>query len=154
VVQRVSRAEVAVAGDPVGAIGAGLLVLVGVLRSDGPEDADRLADRTAALRVFADGRDRMNRSVADIGGALLVVSQFTLAADTRRGHRPSFEAAAPPERAEPLYDRFVARLRGRGLRVETGRFRAMMSVSLVGDGPVTVILDEPREAAPAPGGDA
>jgi D-tyrosyl-tRNA(Tyr) deacylase len=138
--QRVSRAEVRVEGRCVGAIGRGLLVLLGVERGDPAEEAVRLADRTAELRVFPDEADRMNRSVEEVGGACLVVSQFTLAGSTRRGRRPSFDAAAPPEEAEALYGHFVARLRERGLPVETGRFRAMMEVELVNDGPVTLLL--------------
>jgi D-tyrosyl-tRNA(Tyr) deacylase len=139
--QRVSRAEVRVEGRAVGAIGKGLLVFVGVERGDAVEEALRLADRTAELRVFPDDADRMNRSVEEAGGACLVVSQFTLAASTRRGRRPSFDGAAPPEAALEIYDRFVERLRSRGLSVETGTFRAMMEVELVNDGPVTLLLE-------------
>ena len=139
--QRVSRAEVRVDARPVGTIGRGLLVFVGVEREDEEEDALRLADKTAELRVFPDEADRMNRSVEEVGGECLVVSQFTLAGSTRRGRRPSFDAAAPPDRAQALYERFVARLRERGLPVATGTFRAMMEVELVNDGPVTLLLD-------------
>ena len=147
VLQRVSRAEVRVAGHAVGAIGPGLLVLLGIERGDVAEEAVRLADKTAELRVFADEADKMNRSVEEVGGACLVVSQFTLAGSTRRGRRPSFDAAAPPAEAEPLYERYVARLRERGLSVATGTFRAMMEVELVNDGPVTLILEEGKEPA-------
>jgi D-tyrosyl-tRNA(Tyr) deacylase len=139
--QRVSRAEVRVSGRPVGAIGRGLLVFVGVERGDVDQEVVRLADRTAELRVFPDDADRMNRSVEEVGGECLVVSQFTLAGSTRRGRRPSFDAAAPPEEAQVLYERFVSRLRERGLPVATGNFRAMMEVELVNDGPVTLLLD-------------
>jgi D-tyrosyl-tRNA(Tyr) deacylase len=141
VLQRVSRAEVRVEGRSVGAIGRGLLVLLGIERGDLAEEAVRLADKTAELRVFPDEADKMNRSVEDVGGACLVVSQFTLAGSTRRGRRPSFDAAAPPAEAEALYARFVARLRERGLPVATGTFRAMMEVELVNDGPVTLLLE-------------
>jgi D-tyrosyl-tRNA(Tyr) deacylase len=141
--QRVTRAEVRVEGRCVGAIGRGLLVFVGVERGDVAEEALRLADRTAELRIFPDEANRMNRSVEEAGGACLVVSQFTLAGSTRRGRRPSFEGAAPPEKAQELYERFVGRLRARGLPVETGSFRAMMEVELVNDGPVTLLLEAP-----------
>jgi D-tyrosyl-tRNA(Tyr) deacylase len=146
VLQRVSRAEVRVDGRAVGTIGRGLLVLLGVERGDVAADAARLADRAAELRIFPDGAHHMNRSVEDVGGACLVVSQFTLAGSTRRGRRPSFDAAAPPGEAEPLYEHFVARLRARGLPVATGVFRAMMEVELVNDGPVTLLL-EGKEAS-------
>ena len=144
VIQRVARAAVRVGGTSVGEIGKGLVVLLGVLRTDRVEDADRLADRTVRLRIFNDEADRMNLSLLDVGGEALVVSQFTLAGSTRRGLRPSFDAAAPPEAAEALYDRYVAALARMGPRVATGRFRAMMEVELVGDGPVTFVLEEPR----------
>lgn len=143
--QRVSRAEVRVAGAVVGRIGRGLVVLIGIERDDTPERCDAYADKTAELRIFPDDEERMNRSVVDIGGALLVVSQFTLAAATRRGRRPSFSGAAAPELAVGLYERFVARLRARGLAVETGVFQAMMDVELVNEGPVTILLDPPGE---------
>ena len=143
--QRVSRAEVRVDGRAVGTIGRGLLVLLGVERGDAPPDAASLADKTAELRIFPDEAHHMNRSVEEVGGACLVVSQFTLAGSTRRGRRPSFDAAAPPGEAEPLYEHFVACLRARGLPVATGVFRAMMEVELVNDGPVTLLL-EGREA--------
>jgi len=152
VVQRVSRGAVRVAGETVGAIGPGMVVLLGVLAPDREEDADRLAGRTARLRIFADAEGRMNRSLLDVGGEALVVSQFTLAGDTRRGHRPSFVTAAAPGRAEDLYERYAAALGSLGIRVATGRFRAMMEVEIVGDGPVTILLDEPRGEAPESGG--
>ena len=140
VLQRVSRAAVSVDGRVVGEIGAGLVVLLGVARGDGEQDADRLAGKVARLRIFErDGR--FDASLRDTGGAALVVSQFTLLADTRRGNRPSFSDAAPPEEAEPLYERFCAELRSLGLAVETGVFGARMEVELVNDGPVTIILE-------------
>src|SRR5437867_4021503 len=154
VLQRVSRAAVRVGGASVGEIGKGLVVLLGVLRTDRPEDADRLADRTARLRIFNDEAGRMNLSLVDVGGDALVVSQFTLAGSTRRGLRPSFDAAAPPESAEALYERYVAALARLGPRVATGRFRAMMEVEFVGDGPVTFVLEEPREPRDARSEDA
>ncbi len=141
VVQRVRRAEVRSGAEVLGSIASGLVVFVGVRRGDAPSDADGQADKIATLRIFADDEGRMNRSVEEVGGALLVVSQFTLLANTRRGRRPSFEDAAAPGEAEALYERFVAALRGRGLTVATGRFGAMMEVLLVNDGPVTIVLD-------------
>jgi D-tyrosyl-tRNA(Tyr) deacylase len=144
VIQRVSRAAVRVDGATVGAIGRGVVVLLGVLGTDAPADADRLADRTARVRIFNDGAGKMNLSLLDIGGEALVVSQFTLAGSLRRGLRPSFEAAAAPAIAEPLYERYAAELARAGVRVATGRFRAMMEVEILGDGPVTIILDEPK----------
>ena len=137
VVQRVSRARV----NPGGAIGRGLCVLLGVANEDGEEQAERLAGKVARLRIFPDEQGRFDRSVTDVGGAALVVSQFTLIADTARGNRPSFGGAAPPEQAEPLYERFCAELRGLGVPVETGVFGAMMEFELVNDGPVTIVLD-------------
>ncbi len=144
VVQRVSRASVAVEGRVVGEIGPGLLVLLGVSQNDGEGDADYLAEKIAGLRIFEDSDGKMNRSVADADGAVLAVSQFTLYGDVRRGKRPSFDEAARPERARELYERFVAQIRQRGVRCETGRFQAMMSVSLVNQGPVTVLLDSSK----------
>jgi D-tyrosyl-tRNA(Tyr) deacylase len=135
-VQRVSRASVTVEGELVAAIGPGLLVLLGVRRGDGPEEADRIARKLLALRILPDEEGRMNRSVADAGGEVLCVSQFTLYGDTRKGNRPSFVDAAPPEEAEPLYDRVRA-----ALRAEGGRFGAAMQVELVNDGPVTVVVE-------------
>jgi len=122
----------------------GLLVLLGVAANDAEADADYLAAKIAGLRIFEDQDGKMNRSVADIGGAVLTVSQFTLYGDVRRGKRPSFDAAARPEHARELYDRFVERIRRGGLRCETGEFQAMMSVSLVNHGPVTVLLDSSK----------
>jgi D-tyrosyl-tRNA(Tyr) deacylase len=141
--QRVRRAAVRVDGQPVGNIGPGLLVLLAVEKGDGEPDAEYLADKTADLRIFADGAGKMNRSVEEAGGEVLVVSQFTLASSTRRGRRPSYSKAAPSELAVPLYRRFAARLRERGLRVEEGVFQAMMEVELINDGPVTILLDPP-----------
>lgn len=141
VVQRVSRAEVRVDGAPVGAVEKGLLILVGVTEGDAEDDAFRLADKIAGLRIFPDEQGAMNRSVSDAGGGALVVSQFTLYADARRGRRPSFTAAAPPEVAERMVDVFAGRLRSSGLTVESGEFGAMMEVELVNDGPVTIILE-------------
>jgi D-tyrosyl-tRNA(Tyr) deacylase len=137
VCQRVSRAEV----RPGGAIGAGLCVLLGVSRADGEEEAVRLAGKVARLRVFEDGEGKFARSLLDVGGAALVVSQFTLLADTAKGNRPSFTDAAGPEQAEPLYERFCAELRALGVPVETGVFGARMQVELVNDGPVTIVLE-------------
>jgi len=145
--QRVSRASVRVDGATVGSIARGLVVFLGVEEGDDDGDAVWNAAKTAQLRIFPDAEGRMNLSVLDIEGAVLVVSQFTLAASTRRGRRPSFESAAKPELARRLYERFVAALRERGLVVATGTFRAMMDVELVNDGPVTVLLD-PREVEP------
>lgn len=144
VIQRVSRAQVTVDGTVRGAIENGLLVLVGVAADDGEADLAYLAEKTAGLRVFEDDAGKMNRSVEDIGGALLVVSQFTLFGDVRRGRRPSFDNAAPPQLADALYQRYVELLRGKGLQVETGVFQAMMKVELVNDGPVTILLDSKK----------
>ncbi len=141
VLQRVTRASVRVEGETVGEIGAGLVVLLGVARDDGETDARYLVEKIANLRVFDDAEGRMNVSVAEAGGALLVVSQFTLYGDARRGRRPSWSEAAAPEVAEGLYEFFVAESRRAGLRVETGSFRRMMEVELVNDGPVTIMLD-------------
>lgn len=151
VLQRVQRAAVRVEGRTVGAIGSGLLVLVCALRGDGPGEARRLARRVATWRCFPDREGRMNLALAEAGGALLVVSQFTLAADGRKGRRPSFDHAAPPELAEPLCAEFVRELRAQGLEVAEGRFGAAMEVELVNDGPVTFVFDEPPEE-PAGGG--
>lgn len=141
VIQRVRESAVTVDGREVGRIGLGLLVLLGVSRDDTPADADYLLDKTLHLRIFEDEAGRMNRSLLDVGGELLVVSQFTLYGDCRKGRRPSFVQAAPPETAEALYEHFVDQARGSGVPVATGRFRAMMDVSLVNDGPVTLILE-------------
>ncbi|WP_299363858.1 D-aminoacyl-tRNA deacylase [uncultured Paracoccus sp.] len=140
-VQRVTRAEVTVAGRPVGQIGPGLLILVCAMQGDDGAVADRLAGRVARLRIFRDDADKMNRSLLDTGGAALVVSQFTLAADTRSGNRPGFSAAAPPDEGRRLYERFAAALAGLGVPVATGEFGAMMQVGLVNDGPVTIWMD-------------
>ena len=141
--QRVRRAAVRVDGRPVGEISHGLLILLGVEAGDGEREVDYLADKSAELRIFNDPDGRMNLSVEEVNGEVLVVSQFTLSSSTRRGRRPSFSSAAPPETAEPLYRRFTERLIGRGLRVATGVFQAMMEVELVNDGPVTILLDPP-----------
>ena len=141
VLQRVSRASVRVDGETVGEIGAGLLVLAGVREGDELADATRLATKTAELRIFADDEGRFNRSLLEAGGEALVVSQFTLYADTRRGRRPSFIAAARPEVAEPLVEAYAQALEASGIRVARGRFGAHMQVELLNDGPVTVILD-------------
>lgn len=140
-VQRVRRASVTVDGEVVGSIGAGLCVLVGVTHGDDAAAADRLATKVWNLRCFDDDDGAMNRSVAEVGGGVLVVSQFTLYGDTRKGRRPSYVDAAGPEQAEPLCDAFVERLRALGARVATGRFRTHMEVELVNDGPVTLALE-------------
>jgi D-aminoacyl-tRNA deacylase len=140
-VQRVSRAAVRVEGAVTGEIARGLVVLLAVGRDDGPADAESLADKIAHLRVFDDPAGQMNLSALDVGGAVLVVSQFTLYGDSRRGRRPSYVAAAPPEIAQGLYRQFVARMGETGLAVAEGVFRAMMEVELVNDGPVTLLLD-------------
>jgi D-aminoacyl-tRNA deacylase len=145
VLQRVSSAQVTVAGEVVGRIGQGLLVLLGVALGDEEQDARYLAEKTAQLRIFEDEAGKMNRSLEDIGGELLAVSQFTLLADCRQGRRPGFSAAAPPATAQALYERFVAILRQRGLAVATGVFQAEMAVQLINDGPVTVLLDSRKE---------
>ena len=141
VCQRVSEARVRVDGAITGEIETGLVVLLGVARGDSPAEAARAAGKVARLRVFADERGKFDRSVLDVGGAALVVSQFTLIADTRKGNRPSFVEAAPPDIAEPLFDRFCEELRGQGVPVSTGVFGEHMSLELVNDGPVTIVLD-------------
>ena len=141
VVQRVTEARVEIDGETIGEIGAGFLVLLGVARDDNPADADYLAEKIANLRVFDDDEGKMNRSILETGGAMLVVSQFTLYGDVRRGRRPSYSDAAEPEKANQLYEYFVARVRSRGVTVETGVFQAMMKVGLTNDGPVTILLD-------------
>jgi D-tyrosyl-tRNA(Tyr) deacylase len=141
VCQRVSEARVTVDGNVAGEIGRGLLVLLGIAHDDSPADADRLAAKVARLRIFEGDAGKFDQSVLDVGGAVLVVSQFTLIADTRKGNRPSFGAAAPPEQATPLYERFCEHLAHEGTPVERGVFGARMSVALVNDGPVTVVLD-------------
>jgi D-aminoacyl-tRNA deacylase len=142
-VQRVGRASVTVDGAVVGEIGQGLLVLVGVTHADTAEQARWLAAKVAGLRVFEDAEGKMNRSVGDAGGAVLVVSQFTLYGDCRKGRRPSFDAAARPEQAKALYEAFVAAVEAAGVRVATGVFQAHMQVALVNDGPVTLMLEAP-----------
>jgi len=144
VVQRVSRAKVTVNGWTSGEIGHGLLVLVGVGQNDSDVDAVYIADKVAGLRIFEDDDGKMNRSVLDVAGSVLAVSQFTLYGDVRRGKRPSFDAAAPPEPARRLYEVFVERIRAAGLRCETGRFQEMMQVELVNEGPVTILLDSEK----------
>ena len=144
VVQRVASASVAVAGEPVAAIGPGLLVLVGVARGDGPADAAALAGKVAGLRVFPDGAERMNLSVVDVGGSVLLVSQFTLLADVRRGRRPSFTEAASPEVARPLVEQVAAAVAAFGIGVQTGLFGEKMAVESVNDGPVTVVIEVRR----------
>ena len=141
VVQRVSKARVQVGDRIVGEIGRGLLVLVGVAAEDGPADVQYLAGKVRELRIFGDEAGRMNRSVEECGGAVLVVSQFTLLGDVRKGRRPSFDAAAPPEAAKALYEDLVRELRARGLTVATGEFQAHMVIELINDGPVTILLD-------------
>ena len=140
VCQRVSEARVRVAGEVVGEIETGLCILLGVARGDGEGDAERLAAKIARLRIFADEQGHFDRSLLDVGGSALVVSQFTLLADTSKGNRPSFTDAAPPEKAEPLYEQFCAGLRELGVPVEQGVFGAAMAVELVNDGPVTIVL--------------
>lgn len=141
VVQRVSAASVTVEGRKVGSIGPGLLVLLGVARGDTEKDGEYLAEKLAGLRIFEDEEEKMNRSVAQMGGSILLVSQFTLYGDVRHGRRPSFTQAAPPEEANRLYEDLAQKLRDKGLTVETGQFQAHMEVSLVNDGPVTILLD-------------
>jgi D-aminoacyl-tRNA deacylase len=144
VVQRVTRASVKVDNEITGEIGSGLLVLLGVAQDDAEADADYLAEKIAGLRIFEDDTGKMNLSVVDAGGAVLTVSQFTLFGDVRRGKRPSFDAAARPERARELYEYFVERVRAAGLRCEVGRFQAMMAVEMVNSGPVTILLDSKK----------
>ena len=144
VIQRVKSASVIVEGEIVGEIGKGLLVLLGVSNDDLEKDADYLVEKSLKLRIFEDSDDRMNLSLLDISGEILVVSQFTLYGDTRKGRRPSFIDAAPPEKANRLYEYFVSEIRNKLLRVETGKFQAMMDVALVNDGPVTILLDSKK----------
>ncbi len=141
VVQRVSRAKVTIAGEITGENSRGLLVLLGVGAGDTLTDADYLAEKVIGLRIFEDAGGKMNLSVVDVEGAILAVSQFTLYGDVRRGKRPSFDAAAPPQPARELYEYFVEKIRAAGLRCETGRFQEMMQVELVNEGPVTILLD-------------
>ncbi len=144
VVQRVSRASVKVNGELTGQITEGLLVLLGVGHDDTESDAAYLAEKIAGLRIFEDDAGKMNRSLTDVGGAVLAVSQFTLFGDVKKGKRPSFDAAARPEQARDLYERFVARIRALGLRCETGRFQETMEVELINHGPVTILLDSKK----------
>lgn len=148
VVQRVTQARVEIAGETVGEIGRGLLVLVGVAPGDGPAEATWLAEKIAGLRIFPDDAGKMNRDVSEAGGGVLAVSQFTLYGDCRKGRRPSFVGAAPPAIAIPVYEAFVDALRGLGVPTATGRFGADMQVSLVNDGPVTLVIDR-ESTAPA-----
>jgi D-tyrosyl-tRNA(Tyr) deacylase len=143
VVQRVTYAKVEVEGSVTGEIAGGLLVLLGVARGDTPAEADFLAAKITQLRIFSDEAGKMNRSLIETGGSLLAVSQFTLYGDCRKGRRPSFDAAAPPDLARALYERFVAAVRAAGVPVETGVFQAMMAVTLTNDGPVTLIVETP-----------
>ena len=145
VLQRVKRAEVRVGEEVVGRIGAGLLILLGVSKRDTEAAGEALAEKIANLRIFDDAEGRMNRSVLEAGGQALCVSQFTLYGDCRKGRRPSYDQAAPPELALPLYESFVRSLRARGIPTATGRFRAMMEVELVNGGPVTLLLDSERQ---------
>lgn len=144
VIQRVAKAEVSVAGEVVGTIGRGLLVLLGIAIGDSEVEVAALAEKTCLLRIFEDTAGKMNHSVQEVNGSVLVVSNFTLLADVQRGRRPSFEGAAPPDRAEELYAQFVRRVTAMGVPVATGRFGANMQVSLVNDGPVTILLDTAR----------
>ena len=152
VLQRVMRASVTIEGRTAGAVGRGFCVLVGFTHTDTPVEVDWMADKVAGLRLFADAEGKMNLGLEEVGGGVLVVSQFTLYGDAQKGRRPSFITAARPETAIPLYERFLAQLRGRGLQVETGEFGAMMQVEIHTDGPVTLVID--REAPGAAGGGA
>ncbi len=143
-VQRVTQASVTVDAELVGEIARGLLVLLGVTGDDTEDDARQLADKICGLRIFEDADEKMNQSLEEIGGAMLVVSQFTLYGDCRKGRRPSFTQAAPPEQAERLYNTFIAGVGMKGIKVATGRFRAHMDVALVNDGPVTLLLDSKK----------
>jgi D-aminoacyl-tRNA deacylase len=145
VVQRVSRAKVTVRGSPTGEIGLGLLVLLGVGHDDTDADATYLAEKISGLRIFEDPDGKMNLCVIEVGGSVLAVSQFTLYGDVRKGKRPSFDAAAPPEPARRLYEFFVERIRAAGLRCETGRFQEMMQVESINEGPVTILLDSNKQ---------
>ena len=143
VVQRVKQSSVTTANEIIGQIGSGLLVLLGVAKGDTAKDVDYLANKIINLRIFEDEERKMNRSLLETGGELLVVSQFTLLADCRKGRRPSFIEAAEPEKATDLYEKFVKVVRAKGVTVQTGRFRAMMEVALINDGPVTIIIESP-----------
>ncbi|MBC8350890.1 MAG: D-tyrosyl-tRNA(Tyr) deacylase [Planctomycetes bacterium] len=144
-VQRVTRASVTVEGEVIGEIARGLVALLGVTGDDSDEDARQLADKISGLRIFEDADGKMNQALEDIGGSMLVVSQFTLFGDCRKGRRPSFTQAAPPEQAERLYETFIAGVGMRGIKVATGRFRAHMDVALINDGPVTLLLDSKKQ---------
>jgi D-aminoacyl-tRNA deacylase len=146
VLQRVKSARVDVAGETVGSIGIGSVILLGVTKTDNEEDARYLADKVIQLRIFSDDAGRMNRSLVEAGGSLLVVSQFTLYGDCRKGRRPSFDQAAPPEQARTLYERFIQCLKSSNIAVETGVFQAEMEIYLINDGPATFILDSERGA--------
>ena len=150
VLQRVKSAHVDVAGETTGSIGVGLLILLGVTQTDKEEDAEYLADKVVKLRIFPDEEGRMNRSLLEAEGSLLVVSQFTLYGDCRKGRRPSFDQAAPPEQARALYEYFIQRLKSSNIAVETGVFQAEMEIHLINDGPVTFILDSKRSPTEAP----
>jgi D-aminoacyl-tRNA deacylase len=150
VLQRVKSAHVDVQGETVGSIGIGLVILLGVTQKDRAQDAEYLAEKVIQLRIFPDAERRMNRSLLEVGGDLLVVSQFTLYGDCRKGRRPSFDHAAPPEQARTLYEHFVRRLKSSNITVETGVFQAEMEVHLINDGPVTFILDSERSLADSP----
>ncbi|MDR3598977.1 MAG: D-aminoacyl-tRNA deacylase [Desulfosporosinus sp.] len=145
VVQRVKRASVSVNGENVGEISAGLLILLAVGQEDGEDDLAWMVDKLVGLRIFEDQAGKMNRSIQDVGGEILMVSQFTLYGDCRSGKRPSFTAAAPPERAKAFYERTVERIRSHGLKVETGIFQAQMDVELINDGPVTLLVDSKKK---------
>lgn len=145
VIQRVTRARVTVGQSLTGEIGPGLLVLLGVGRDDTEQDCVYLVEKIAGLRIFEDEQGKMNRSVQDVGGSVLAVSQFTLYGDVRRGKRPSFDEAAPPPLARKLYELFVERIRAAGLRCETGKFQEMMQVELINEGPVTILLDSAKQ---------
>ncbi len=149
VIQRVSRASVTVESEVVGQIGGGLLVLLGVGHSDGEREVEWMAEKLVGLRIFNDDQGKMNLSLHDVGGQMLVVSQFTLLGDCKKGRRPSFVDAAPPEHAERLYESFVAAVERRGVRTAQGRFRTHMEVSLVNDGPVTLVVESPGGGAGA-----
>jgi D-tyrosyl-tRNA(Tyr) deacylase len=144
VIQRVTGAQVTVDGEVIGKIANGLLVLLGIARTDTATDAGYLAGKIAGLRIFDDEKGKMNLAMADVKGSMMVVSQFTLYGDVRRGKRPSFDDAAPPQQARDLYEHFVERIRAAGLICETGRFQAVMQVELVNDGPVTILLDSAK----------
>lgn len=147
VVQRVEKASVSVEGRITGSIEAGLLVYVGIGKNDGPGDAAWLAGKISDMRIFPDEEYKMNRSVRDVGGSILVVSQFTLYADVRKGRRPSYDGAAPPGAARDLYEHFLERLRGTGIEIQTGEYQAMMDVSYVNKGPVTILLETERDSS-------